>query len=117
MSPTYTVDVARALGSWIRQGVEGIVHGANRGSATWFEFGKKALELAGIEVPVHPISHHQYPSRAARPVNSALVSGRRDIEPCVLRPWEEALADYLSEAGWLAAGKAGNLSSGLKSRR
>lgn len=110
MSPTYTVDVAWALARWLEQGVEGIVHAANRGSATWFEFAAKAIELAGIEARLEPILQHQYSSRALRPCNSALASTRRDLQPQSLRPWEEALADYLGERGWLAARSAGSWS-------
>ena len=106
MSPTYTVDVARALASWIEQGAVGVVHGANRGWTTWFEFGQKALELAGLEARVEAISHRQYPSEAARPRNSALGSARRDLMDPGLRPWQDALADYLRETGWLAAASA-----------
>lgn len=106
MSPTYTADVARALGRWIERGAVGVVHGANHGSTTWFEFGKKALELAGLEARVEAISHRQYPSKAVRPLNSALCSARHDLTDPGLRPWQDALADYLRATGWLTAARA-----------
>lgn len=117
MSPTYTVDVARASAQWVSRGVQGIVHGANRGSATWFEFGKKALELAGIDVPIEPVSHREYPSRALRPPNSALASSRDDLEPRLLRRWEDALADYLKAVGWIATPSTAGSSSEPEGRR
>lgn len=103
MSPTYTLDLARALATWIENDASGLVHATNAGSATWFEFGKKALELAGLEAQVEPVSYRHYPTRAARPLNSALRSARSELDNRFLRPWEEALRDYLRETGWLAS--------------
>jgi dTDP-4-dehydrorhamnose reductase len=53
---------------------------------------------------VEAVSAAQFPTPAKRPINSALTSVRLarefDIE---MAPWQEALRDYLSEKGHLAA--------------
>jgi dTDP-4-dehydrorhamnose reductase len=103
MSPTFAVDAARAIVELLRRGVVGVFHVVNEGSCTWYEFAQKALELAGLEVYVESVPHTAYPTKARRPPNSALSTERlRRIGVC-LRPWQEALAEYvarLAEGGY-----------------
>lgn len=98
MSPTYTCDAARALRIILERPSPGIVHLANRGHCSWFEFAKRALELAEMAPVVEPVSASEYPTRAPRPRNSALCSLRMDAQPGLdLQPWEKALRDYLQD--------------------
>lgn len=100
MSPTYTVDAAHVLECLIASGARGVFHAANKGSCTWYEFACKAIDLAGIDARVEPISVSEYPARARRPVNSALWSDRLGgVVGEVPRPWEQALKAYLLEKG------------------
>jgi len=100
MSPTYTRDAAQALAKLIEAGADGIVHLTNDGACTWYEFAKKALELAGLRAFIDPVSSNEYPSRARRPKNSALDSERSLVK---LRSWQEALESYLIEKGHRSA--------------
>jgi dTDP-4-dehydrorhamnose reductase len=98
MSPTYTVDAATALEGLITSGARGLFHVTNHGSCSWFEFARKVIELSGIEARVDPISSAEYPTKARRPVNSALRSDR--LERVVREPprkWGLALEAYLKE--------------------
>lgn len=102
MSPTYTRDAAEGLLGLLKSGCEGVVHLTNAGNCTWYEFATKILQLAGSPACVNPVNTAQYPTKARRPVNSALVSARAQAflnQP--LRPWPQALKAYLVEKGHL----------------
>lgn len=100
MSPTYTLDAARALERLFSKGATGFFHLANGGSCTWYEFASKALELAGVEARIEAVATSDYPTRARRPKNSSLGSERLGgLVAEGLRPWEEALRAYLAEKG------------------
>jgi len=93
MSPTYAFDAAVALERLISQGATGLFHVTNYGSCTWYEFARKALELAGTSAKIEPVSSSEYRTKAKRPKNSSLRS--TIISEGSLRPWEEALRAYL----------------------
>ncbi len=96
ISPTCTLDAARALTSLLRRGATGLFHLTNQGSCTWYEFACKIVELAGAQIRVEPTVTSEYPTRARRPANSALQSVRLDTAVREeLRPWEDALAAYI----------------------
>ena|SRR2546425_10309088 len=100
MSPTYTMDAAQVLEGLIAAEARGVFHAANAGSCTWYEFACKVIELAGIDARVEAISSSEYPTKARRPVNSALRSDRLErVIGAVPRPWELALNAYLRERG------------------
>jgi dTDP-4-dehydrorhamnose reductase len=105
MSPTYTRDAAGALVELVQGGAEGIVHLVNEGACSWYEFAIRALELTGIQATIAPVLSHQYPTRARRPMNSALQSERFLVR---LRSWQDALEAYLVEKGHIksAPGRA-----------
>jgi dTDP-4-dehydrorhamnose reductase len=98
MSPTYTVDAAAGVIGLIEAATEGIVHLTNDGSCSWYEFAQRALELAGVRAAITAVSAAQYPQRARRPQNAALVSERALLG---LRSWQDALSAYLLEKGHL----------------
>jgi dTDP-4-dehydrorhamnose reductase len=98
MSPTYTIDTARGMEWLIQQGTTGIFHLTNAGTCTWYEFACKALDLLGLDTLVEPVSLKEYSGKARRPRNSSLRSIRHDVlMKEFLRPWEEALEDFLSQ--------------------
>ncbi|MCS7172661.1 MAG: dTDP-4-dehydrorhamnose reductase [Armatimonadetes bacterium] len=97
MSPTYTVDVASALVTLVCQGAVGVFHVVNEGSCTWYDLACRILALAGYRVPVQPIPQNAYPTRARRPANSALSTAKLKAWGIRMRPWEEALAEYLAD--------------------
>lgn len=97
MSPTYTVDAARAVVELLRRGATGIYHVVNEGSCTWYEFARTAVRMSGLDVPVEPVPSTAYPTKARRPPNSALSTERLARVGIRLRHWREALAAYLEE--------------------
>ncbi|PZV15457.1 MAG: dTDP-4-dehydrorhamnose reductase [Pseudanabaena sp.] len=96
MSPTYTYDAARLLDALLQEGASGIMHGANAGSCSWHEFASQVLRLANIQYPIEAIPALAFPTKATRPMNSAIISDRlADISTFKMRPWQEALAAYI----------------------
>jgi len=97
-SPTFTADLAAAIRDLVGSPLYGIYHITNKGACSWYDFAKKILALAGINnVDVKPIRSEDWPSPTKRPKYSVLrhysleLQGRDN-----LRPWEDALADFIS---------------------
>jgi dTDP-4-dehydrorhamnose reductase len=108
MSPTYTVDAARALEVIIRAGETGVFHVTNQGECSWYEFACAIVALAGIKVQIERVSSREYPRPARRPTKSALGSVRLPDEARdMLRPWDEALRAYLRACELISVFRAG----------
>ena len=97
-SPTYTVDLAKAISALIQFDARGIFHVANSDLCTWYTFGQAILKLSGMDkVKVIPISSKELGRPAIRPSYSVLNCQKLKKETgLTLRPWSEALKDYLS---------------------
>ncbi len=105
MSPTSTMDVARALLSLIHQrAAPGIYHIVNSGDATWFEFAQEIIHQAGIAARVVPITSQEYPALAARPAYSVLNNQKVAKLIGLIPHWREALSRYLVEKGHIRQG-------------
>ena len=103
LTPTFTADLAAAILEAVDAGVTGTLHVTNSGATSWHGFTEAIMDLAGVAVPVEPVSTTRRPGAADRPLNGVLVSPaseRAGLTP--LRPWRDALADYLEHAGLLA---------------
>ena len=98
-SPTFTYDLAERIADIILSESYGIYHVVNGGQCSWYDFGKKILELAGVKRTVDPISSGDLDQPAKRPKYSVLddLSLRtRGFSP--LRTWEEGLVAYFEES-------------------
>lgn len=97
-SPTWAADLAEAIVR-VTHGVDtGIFNAVNAGQATWYDLARAVVELAGIEgVEVVPCTSDRYPTRAKRPAYSVLDCSRLTrATGFTMRPWREALRDYLT---------------------
>jgi len=102
-SPTYTRDLAQKIAQLMDTEYYGIFHITNSGSCSWYEFSTEILKLAGITTPVVPITSDQYPQKARRPRYSVLDNYHlRLLGMDDMRPWQEALKDYLVARGHIA---------------
>lgn len=102
LSPTFTADLAQKTKELIEQDAVGLFHLTNAGECSWFEFARGALELAGVEAKMEQISTEQMKQRARRPPYSALDTTRLEtVGLSPMRPWEEALSDYLRAKGMI----------------
>jgi dTDP-4-dehydrorhamnose reductase len=97
-SPTYTVDLAKAISALIQFDASGIFHVANSDLCTWYTFGQAILKLSGIDkVKVIPISSKELGRPAIRPSYSVLNCQKlKKKTGLTLQPWSEALKEYLS---------------------
>jgi len=96
MSPTYARDAAEALALLLRTEATGLFHVTNKGACTWYGFAKAISDLIGVGTAVVAVSSSEFPNRARRPKNSALMSDQARRE---LRPWQDGLKAYLLEKG------------------
>jgi len=96
-SPTYAMDLSRAIYVLTEKGCQGIYHITNGGTCSWYEYAQEILAMSGLgNISVHPISSDQLSRVAKRPHNSVL--GREKFERETgyrMRLWREALGDYL----------------------
>ena len=97
-SPTYTVDLSRAIYVLMEEERRGIYHITNGETCSWYEYAREILAMSGLgNIPVHPISSDQLDRAAERPNNSVLDCGKFEGETGYrMRPWKEALRDYLN---------------------
>ena len=100
LSPTFTADLAGKTKELIEHDATGLFHLTNDGECSWFEFARGAFDLAGVEAKMEPIDSGQFQQRARRPPYSALTTTRlEEAGLSRLRPWKEALKDYLQTKG------------------
>jgi dTDP-4-dehydrorhamnose reductase len=109
-SPTYAVDLARAIVRILAAGAGdgsvqfGTYHFTNEGRTTWYEFAceiQRQAAAAGMidrEIPIRPVPSSEYPTRAKRPTYSYLskeaIQSAFDL---AIPDWHDALARYLEE--------------------
>lgn len=101
-SPTYTLDLAQAIGYAITLNADlrnrkmtGIVNISNSGETTWYDFAKEILTAEKRNVVLHPISQTSSDRPAKRPSYSVLSLARfESLTGKQMRPWNEALKDY-----------------------
>ena len=95
-SPTWTVDLARAIAALIEHDCRGTFHAANSGFCSWNEFARSIFAEAGMTVRVSPLTTEQLGRPARRPLYSILDCGKLAQESGFRpQPWQEALRHYL----------------------
>ncbi|HQE92140.1 MAG TPA: dTDP-4-dehydrorhamnose reductase [Anaerolineae bacterium] len=100
-NPTYVVDMARALVALIETHAYGIYHLVNAGVASRYEFAREILRLSGREhIPVNPIPSADFQRASTPPLYAPLANHAAAALGIRLRPWQEALAEFLQETGY-----------------
>jgi dTDP-4-dehydrorhamnose reductase len=101
-SPTYTKDLSQKINQIIDSEYYGIFHITNRGSCSWYELAKQIKEFMAFSASIIPITSEQYGQKAKRPDYSVLDNYHlRLLGIDDMRPWQEALKDYLKEKEYL----------------
>jgi dTDP-4-dehydrorhamnose reductase len=97
ISPTATHDLSIAVHALIghRGSVPGIYHLVNSGACSWYEFTREIVRIAGAPVEVVPVDRGGMTQGMRRPLYSVLANTRAQKLGITLRPWQEAVADYL----------------------
>jgi len=95
-NPTFAADLADALARLVATGQYGIYHLTNSGYCSRYDYAKKILELTGRgDIPLEPITLDQFPRPSTPPRFAALANTTAAALGITLRPWEEALAEFL----------------------
>ena len=98
LCPSYTLDLAKKFWRVLPKATHPIYHLTNAGQVSWYEFARRALELAGASADLAPVTAAQYGARARRPAYSVLAHANlAELGEDDLRPWEPALAAYVAE--------------------
>ncbi|MBI2684140.1 MAG: dTDP-4-dehydrorhamnose reductase [Actinobacteria bacterium] len=93
-SPTWTCDLAPALEALVTC-PPGTYHVSGGGSTSWAGFASAIFDEAGVACRVVPVTTAEFGRPAPRPPHSVL-GVTRDGAPR-LRPWRDALRDYIQE--------------------
>ncbi len=102
MTPTYTVDAARAIVRLALSDARGVAHVTSADGCTWHALATEAVRLVGLATTVEAVPASTFYSQISRPRNSALHTGRlTSLLGAPLRPWRQALAAYLAGKGHL----------------
>ena len=103
LSPTFTADLATAILDAVERGARDVVHLTSAGACSWLEFTEAIMEIAGVDVPIEPVTTSVPPGGADRPLNGVLATvSAAQFGLAPLRPWREGLEDYMSRAGLAA---------------
>jgi len=103
-TPTWTIDLAGAIGQLIKHKEYGIFHLANDGSCSRHEWAHAIVEECGLDVPVDETEQGALDMPFRKPVDSTLANTRAAELGIRMRPWREALADHLRETGAVPQG-------------
>lgn len=101
MSPTYAADAAAVVAALIRGGHLGVIHAANAGACTWFEFAAAIFRELGWDVPLERGRSSDAAPATRRPRNAALASPRLAALGLAPPAWQDALRRYLVARGHL----------------
>ncbi len=97
-NPTYSEDLAKAIMQLIFTEQYGIYHFVNRGSCSRFEFAQEVLRQANLEnTVVTPILSSEFKRASSPPPFGALHNIAGAAIGITLRPWQEAVADYIEK--------------------
>ena len=95
-TPTYAEDLAAALLKLAGTGLYGWYHLVNEGECSRYEYAQEIMRLTGrTHVPITPTSLADYVRPAPTPPYSTIKNFVGAQAGLVLRPWQDALADYI----------------------
>ena len=98
LCPSYTLDLARKVWKVLPKVAHPVYHLTNAGQVSWYEFARRALELAGVTADLTPVTAAEYGARARRPAYSVLAHAHlAALGEDDLRPWDAALPAYVAE--------------------
>ncbi|MCB8922922.1 MAG: dTDP-4-dehydrorhamnose reductase [Ardenticatenaceae bacterium] len=97
-NPTYANDLAQAIAQLIETQQYGTYHFVNSGATSRWEFANEILRQAGLtDVTNTPIFVADYKRASTPPPYAALHNIAGKAIGIELRPWQEALAEYIQE--------------------
>lgn len=97
LTPTYTVDLAKAVRQLIRTGEFGLYHLSSEGQCSWYEFTRHIFECAGLKASLTGCKTGDFPSPVKRPAYSVLSKAKLRRVGLSIPSWQDALPRYLQE--------------------
>jgi dTDP-4-dehydrorhamnose reductase len=95
-SPTYIYDIAAAIDLYLQIPELGIYHLANSGEASRLDMAQFIKNELSLDCELIPVSYQDLNIKTYRPARAALDSLYRKKHTFLqLRPWQEALREYL----------------------
>ena len=96
-NPTFADDLAEGLLALAATGRYGVYHLTNAGHVSRYDYARKILALSGRgHIPVEPVVLADYPRASTPPPFGALANTNAAALGITLRPWEDALAEFLA---------------------
>jgi dTDP-4-dehydrorhamnose reductase len=96
-NPTWANDLAQAITQLIETGQYGTYHFVNEGACSRWAFANEIARLAGLEgVRNEPILSSEFKRASTPPPFGALHNNNGRAVGIVLRPWQEALAEFVA---------------------
>jgi len=96
-NPTYTPDLAAAIVSLIQTSAYGVYHLTNAGYCSRHDFAREILRLTGRDqIPIEPITQAEFERASVPPAFAPLANTAAAAVGIRLRPWQEALAEFLT---------------------
>jgi dTDP-4-dehydrorhamnose reductase len=98
-SPTYSLDLAKAIRKLIKTRKYGTYHISNVGKASRLEFARKAFEICGVKsVKIIPITLDKFKRLSKPPLFTALNNDKAKKIKVVMPSWNDALKRFLLSA-------------------
>jgi dTDP-4-dehydrorhamnose reductase len=97
-NPTWTPDLAAAILHLVSVGVRGIVHAAGEPPTSRLGWGRVALDAAGLDVPIEPVSLASF-ERPSTPPLRAVLEPTPGLPPMTWEPIARAYVEQLVSAG------------------
>jgi len=105
-SPTYAQDLASGVRRLIQTGAFGVYHFVNDGVASRYDLARQIMQLCGRgHVPVEPITLAEFSRPSTPPPYTPLRNFCGAAQGITFRPWQAALAEYLSTPSNLRKGE------------
>ncbi len=94
---TWSVDLAEALERLIDARATGFYHCVNGGWGSWCDVARRVMDRLGLPCQVDACGSDEFPRPAHRPFNSRMRQEKyARLAGAPLRPWQEALDEYLA---------------------
>ena len=95
MSPTSTIDLSDAIVKLLEHDPRGIYHITNDYECSWYDFACAIRDISNIGGTVSPVTLESRNEPFARPRYSSLSCGKINSLGITMRPWIDALEEYL----------------------
>jgi dTDP-4-dehydrorhamnose reductase len=97
LTPTYTYHLAQQIRELVTKPAYGVYHVTNNGSCSWYEFAMEIFRLAGVSIPVVPVSQKEFPAPIKRPSYSVLENRRlQELGIDRMPQWKASLEHYFA---------------------